>query len=895
MAAINITDLNNAKLDVDHIAAIATSSDPTATDRLGNSKQTISGILLDYPNATANAAAALASKVAAEGARDAAEAARDAAIVGSGLYTTEASGRAAVADGEYFRVAGSGDVAMQLYTRVSAGVSTLVTELASLAGLQSLSLARDFEQGANVLLRVVKKLRLYGADASKFYWVRYFFRDDSGVRFNFTIQELDDAAGAGAVDVASFSSSGASYTGQVEFTLSEVGASGISGAVVIDFTGAAAIWGIYAGSAATLIRMDTHETSAADTLHYQALAANVVTANAEMTEGLKLPFIDDLNNDFIRRLIKDVHLYGADLTHAYIFSEVEVQDFRCSFTIYDLTAGVAVCKQSVVEAIPDYNALEPIWRLDQGTLLDAVYRGMYAVIRIDWSEATTGTRAYTLATESGINATKVFSEEVICDYLELDHRHEIIKVAAGSTALRDAMEDFYDASGPTCARASYHHRPLLALGEGNFYGTYLTKPAFIDITGKGIGRTFIYRENTDPHALFEFHLEGKLADCTLISETAGEYPLHSDDSNRESIKGGLQVRNLRQSFKRVHFVGGAAQDGPLFGCGISSGQTILFEDCIADHLNVAATSAAYFFHNVGPTIATPLLGVSKDPARVIMRGCRSSDVTEQVVYLQSLEPGPLCSLELHGCEFNMIYETIAGGGEVVTDLATDRFGWCVSGVHAGPIVRVDPEGSLVLRTTPGAAVSGTAAALIFGAVDELGRGNKWVKTGTVKSLGARLGDCSSVSKALTIGAQTHTFNTNLTAASNATILAAMNATLTSNPVTEVDIQKEFMHDTGYTRRMLNPTGSTIAAGKFVKRTGANTIALATGDDDIFGCVHRDILDGLSGDVDIKRKVHTSYITGASSAGKFGVTAGLLDYGAAVKVGYIAGNIAHLYV
>lgn len=41
MSAITITDLNNAKLDVDHIAAIATSTANTATDRLNNTKNTI--------------------------------------------------------------------------------------------------------------------------------------------------------------------------------------------------------------------------------------------------------------------------------------------------------------------------------------------------------------------------------------------------------------------------------------------------------------------------------------------------------------------------------------------------------------------------------------------------------------------------------------------------------------------------------------------------------------------------------------------------------------------------------------------------------------------------------------------------------------------------------------
>lgn len=43
MTAITITDLENAKLDVDHIASIATSTGATATDRLGNVKSTIKG------------------------------------------------------------------------------------------------------------------------------------------------------------------------------------------------------------------------------------------------------------------------------------------------------------------------------------------------------------------------------------------------------------------------------------------------------------------------------------------------------------------------------------------------------------------------------------------------------------------------------------------------------------------------------------------------------------------------------------------------------------------------------------------------------------------------------------------------------------------------------------
>ena len=47
MAAITLPDLNNAKVDVDHIAEIANSTAATATDRVGHVKKTLKGIFSD--------------------------------------------------------------------------------------------------------------------------------------------------------------------------------------------------------------------------------------------------------------------------------------------------------------------------------------------------------------------------------------------------------------------------------------------------------------------------------------------------------------------------------------------------------------------------------------------------------------------------------------------------------------------------------------------------------------------------------------------------------------------------------------------------------------------------------------------------------------------------------
>lgn len=151
MPAINIADLNNAKQDVDHLAAIATSTDLAATDRFGRTKRTLAALEAEYPNAQANADAAAgsseiavaakdlaqAAKAQAEAAKVAAEAARDAALIQAGVYPDEPKGRAAVGDGQTFNVQGSDDVAVTLYRRISAASSELLTQFPSASAVKA--------------------------------------------------------------------------------------------------------------------------------------------------------------------------------------------------------------------------------------------------------------------------------------------------------------------------------------------------------------------------------------------------------------------------------------------------------------------------------------------------------------------------------------------------------------------------------------------------------------------------------------------------------------------------------------------------------------------------------------------------------------------------------------
>ncbi|KAB8037416.1 SGNH/GDSL hydrolase family protein [Janthinobacterium aquaticum] len=68
-------------------------------------------------------------------AKIAAEAARDAALIQAGVYTTEAAGRAAVTDGQAFKVQGNGDVAAFEYRRMSSDTSVLIASYPSSAAL----------------------------------------------------------------------------------------------------------------------------------------------------------------------------------------------------------------------------------------------------------------------------------------------------------------------------------------------------------------------------------------------------------------------------------------------------------------------------------------------------------------------------------------------------------------------------------------------------------------------------------------------------------------------------------------------------------------------------------------------------------------------------------------
>lgn len=194
MPAITITDLENAKTDVDHLAAIANSTELTATDRLGRQKRTLAGLSEEFPNAAANAAAAAAaatqaaneatsaatavdlafaeataaqaSRVAAELARTGAESARDAAQLSAGVYANTAAGLAATTSGRYFSVPSADSAEYLILYQNSSGSAVEVNRY------PSASIVSDIEiRSRDTLIRTAQLFDLSDTDNADGFFV----------------------------------------------------------------------------------------------------------------------------------------------------------------------------------------------------------------------------------------------------------------------------------------------------------------------------------------------------------------------------------------------------------------------------------------------------------------------------------------------------------------------------------------------------------------------------------------------------------------------------------------------------------------------------------------------------------------------------------------------------
>ncbi|WP_423606115.1 hypothetical protein [Sphingomonas sp. MS122] len=631
-----------------------------------------------------------------------------------------------------------------------------------------------------------------------------------------------------------------------------------------------------------------------------------VATEAALTNGC---FKSSVRSRLLRGLVTDLWAYGVVPGNGYHISQVELAAAATPYArIYASNSATGALRAYTTIFAPGLMSYADfvIWLAANRSiwvLTDEIYaaNGLQVHLRLNWSVATTpGVYNFTAET-GGIASDRLCPAGLTANYVEDDRYHERIAVAAGD--FRDIVESLQQDGVPELsARAHFHNRVRLFLYEETTYNaTYLDIPEYVELEGMGRGRTFVRREDAGVHAMLEAHFPTKCFDFTIISETNPVYGLHLDGVNKRiggDNSGPLaQTRRHGQKFVRVDIFQAAGNSGNAVGSGISAGDRKDFIDCRAQHLGLpdqpasdGMINAGFFFHNTGPTVTNPTIPVSYLPGDVNFRGCSSADDHTESVFIQTIHPAAQCRLSLHANDFAAVRHEVAGSGEVRTDLARDRVQWSITGVHEGPFILVDIEGAWVLATTPGKVVAGDAAPLIFGAVDDLGRGEKYIGGGDFL-LGKRLGDCTGVNKTLTIDGVSKVFNTNLTNATNNDVLALINAAIPINPVTLADISKEWYPDCGFKRRVANGTGAQIAKRRMIKRTGRGRIALAQPGDRVWGWTFRAFVADAVGEVAISRKLWFDSIEGAvENGGRFMLIGdGKVSHGAVVT-GSVAGNV-----
>jgi hypothetical protein len=758
------------------------------------------------------------------------------------------------------------------------------------------------------LARIVG-LRLFNHDPAKFYSVRYFWHKDVDTRFRITIQGATDTSDTGVADVAELSiDADVAYTGITEVTLSEVSGSGVTASAVIDFGDGTPTWGMYSGGWATSgISPRAFETVSVwnDAVDDRADAR----VTALRSPGTLKPFADGVAlSDNLRNRVRDLRVTNTSEGHTYSLSTLTLDNNgagarRLRIEVRDNVLGRMVCSISMLSedgaTVADFVATLPprIVLLDDIVSPSSNRRQTLAQIELDL-DGVTAEFANLGSDTTFIHPDNLLTKEQQRNYLT-DHRADVV-VTVGSgqeyetidlaqAAIYAANTGSSNINGqPVSDDASYHRRVRLFLTDAATYpytSSYLANFCEID----GVPGAVMFCEAPALSGALEIPGTHKAFNVKVTHGSTTKYAAHLDDVNRSVSEGGQFVFQYKY-LEGLTLENPDGNDTQVLGGGISSGEYWVLRGVWAENLNEAATAAAIGIHNSGVLASVPSSKLSPYSATVDMSGCGSPNLLGLDLY--SVAPGPLNTAILRDNSFRMIRIGANIADADSPDRVADRYVWKVQGRYDGPIKFSDGNGQPVLQTTPGQTPSGTAAALIFGTVDELGRGDLWIKTGTTKSLGARLGDCSSVNKALTIGAQTHTFTTDLTAAANSTIISAINASITTHPVSEVDIQTEYAVACQPKARMANSTGATIPKGRFVKRTGASTVALAGVGDVIFGWTYRAILNGLTGYVLTARQIEETQIEGASSgSGAWGLAAGgLLDYAAATKVGVTAGGI-----
>jgi hypothetical protein len=342
-------------------------------------------------------------------------------------------------------------------------------------------------------------------------------------------------------------------------------------------------------------------------------------------------------------------------------------------------------------------------------------------------------------------------------------------------------------------------RQRLALLPNSLDTTKIEMPDFTDLIGGGAtsrinyaGSTSVTNATRTDYDPLRLRGTNKIAGISLRTRDSN-YPFHSESAG--ASKDWVQLVEdciLRHDGNEAAYVAGGSTEHslrwiPAVGVGMSSGSVLTIRRTSMTSLK----GGGAYFHNAA----------AQDRAcQVVLEDCivGGDDTVAADITITTLGSSTADSVTLKN--LTLTNGVIAYGvSSVPTSAAVnyaDHTEMKIYGEGISPHIFVITDQGRALRLSKLAAgsgtvaVSGTAADALMSStpnvvIGEAGR--RATATGILDvvghTMGARLGDCSSVSKALTLTVDgsptTHTFNANMTAVSNATILASLNSTFSA--------------------------------------------------------------------------------------------------------------------
>lgn len=342
-------------------------------------------------------------------------------------------------------------------------------------------------------------------------------------------------------------------------------------------------------------------------------SAQAYAAAAAAAYGRYLsPFEQAVSDSYMRSIVEDIWIEGAPAGHQHILN-IETLNLgsgngRVTFRIRNITLGIDIAIWQKIDTQANFNArTSPTVFAFQGAL--PAYTGMYVMLTINWAAVTNWAiplTTYTTAAQAGIRTNRIMPRDRVRDFrLKAEPK---IRLTVGAGTVTATHFNTYQAAiaslyipGVTITRStfpcsdicSFSNQVVVECIDDN-YSEQITPttiggvdqspvllPPYITLRGKQDGNTRIFMNHaTNGAPVIEAPFPFRIEHLTIENMGKG-YALHVDNANGIAKRAATGPAFLWYSMISVVYKStlktGTAQATWNYGCGISNGHTVRFE------------------------------------------------------------------------------------------------------------------------------------------------------------------------------------------------------------------------------------------------------------------------------------------------------------------------------